>query len=448
MEAVNDPVKPLYMDETHIEGFGHDAGIRNPAFCLGTLIGVSNIIGLDGPRTRTLIPRFLIEQWAVSDLENFPLEPYWDEEPQPPNVLKLSDLLDKPETKSLPTWRTALVNLLVSGKWEGLFETYYCPLTKRHELPAVGIENQLDASENIKWKKEFAILKSNQETLRAFLESPASDHLPTAVRKAIDEMANDNKIIIRDPDEFNRQRMYLLTQVLMSSIQSVDMIKNKNEADAIPPRYVTNHAKKFGLPSDGSLTYAERKEKAIEITRELLQRQRDSPDVTERERANGRRWLKFLDETEESGQKLDDLCDAFLDMIDLLLQIFQDFFREAKKGDNPPPMPRCLSPVTNKEIEEQGGVVPKRAAPQKPKEGEVKKKPAKPRKKPAVKVPARAAIASISKVDEKDEESTIDLMVVTVPKKRKREDEPAEKPKKEKKKEKKEKPPKKRARKE
>lgn len=65
-------------------------------------------------------------------------------------------------------------------------------------------------------------------------------------------------------------------------------------------RVFAKSAAKYGIKSDGELQYGERKLTSVEITRELFR----ILGLTQ--------WLVFLDSVEASGQKIDDLCDAFL----------------------------------------------------------------------------------------------------------------------------------------
>ena len=76
---------------------------------------------------------------------------------------------------------------------------------------------------------------------------------------------------------------------------------------------------KYGIKSDGALVYGGRKSTGVDITRELF-------------RLLGlTRWILFLDSVENSGQKIDDLCDAFLLALQYAIDEYEAWLKSEKK---------------------------------------------------------------------------------------------------------------------
>jgi hypothetical protein len=361
--AVPVPDGTLYMDVTRLRLAGNDPAIKNNALCFVELIGVSHIIGIDGPRTRTLIPRFLIKAWGIMNLEK-PVQrrvgPVVEKVrdvpvavPEEGRLHELQPFMTREQKlgSSMPTWRQHLAQQMHS-EWAALYAPYDCLLTGRRELPVLAGENQLDIDADARHKAALVQMEEYRKQV-AQLIAPDVEPEPfvrpytPAQRAALAYFAHDKHLTVRNEGEYNAARMYTLSQVLTGVVEALDCERGLQHYH----RLVINAAKKHAIASDGSLSYYMRKKRAVEHTRWLLQRQRDSPDVTAAERENGIRWLAFLDVTEAGDQKLDDLADAFLLSLETTMSIYKKWFKRLRLQGLVFEQPLCFRPVTNADIE-------------------------------------------------------------------------------------------------
>jgi hypothetical protein len=378
-----------------------DPGIRNYGFCVIELTHVDSIVGVEGPRTRTPVPRFRILHWEVMDLMNGAIAYASDgsssssssaessdestQERKLPEPVRVTGLLgslhamltsDKPDANNMPMWRHNLA-VRMARACPVLLERYACTLTGREELPVIALENQLDvAVEKFSPEERAEWAKLQHATALAKAMSPDARHhdLEPWLADIVDLLAR-SRLELKRGSDFIKARMYTLSQVLAGAVESLDA-RNGDE-----DRLIINSAKKHAIASDGSRSYAQRKADAIALTFAMLKEQRDSATSTPEERAHAKKWLAFLADQKEDGQKLDDLCDAFLMAVAVALKVHKKYAKKVYKG---PVMP-CYAPVTNAELAAANKLPPK-AAPKKRKRSEdaedATKKPKKQKKKP------------------------------------------------------------------
>ena len=385
MAAEQAPTGTFYMDPACLRVAANDPGTVNNGMCLIELIGVSHVIGIDGPRTRTPIPRFVVLEWAVMNLEE-PAVPNADAVDTSPEAGRLHEVqcfLSHESTlgTNMPTWRRHMVQQL-HYQWPILDTPYKCGLTGRMELPVLARENQLDVSADARHREELDKMEEERKKLRAFRET----QLTTANAQLLDTLdyfCNFKKLTVRNDNEFNTARMYTLSEVLATCVSMRDIM---DDAKRRSRRVVINAAKKHAIASDKSLSYYMRKKRSVEHVRWLFERQCDAPDVTPAERANGIKWLAFMDKMEANGQKLDDLCDALLLAIEQAMRIHKKWYKRIVARDPGAVLPVCYRPVTNADMEaarEVGtlAVNPVLTEPEVPRPKYARKKPAAPRKR-------------------------------------------------------------------
>ena len=143
-----------------------------------------------------------------------------------------------------------------------------------------------------------------------------------------------------------RMDMLMVSQVFARCVQTVDILNAQQQRKVtganlfcFPVRELNKHSRKYGVSNerteksnDRKARHAERKAKVIEVTYGLLH---DSGKVE---------WIAFLDAVKSSGQKLDDLCDAFLLALASALRLTEEEakverkrVRELKKATQPSP---------------------------------------------------------------------------------------------------------------
>lgn len=119
--------------------------------------------------------------------------------------------------------------------------------------------------------------------------------------------------------------MFRIGNACETSIHMRDLCEKGTSFNRLMTRVMGKSARKYGILSDGSLLYAERKGAAIDVTRALFKE------------LNLNGWIDFLDGVLKIGQKIDDLCDALL----LALQVAMDEYETKQKND------RKRQPVTD-----------------------------------------------------------------------------------------------------
>lgn len=340
-----------------------DPGIRNYGFCIIELTRVDSIVGIEGPRTRTPVPRFRILHWEVMDLTAEPEMEYdansdsddadaADAETGVLASLHAALTSQKAESNDMPRWRNNLARRIAST-CPVLFERYNCDMTGRRELPVLALENQLDVAvdkrsgaERAEWKK----LADAMDRAKALSPEERQQIQAPWLASVVDLLAR-KRVQLKRSDDFIKGRMYTLSQILAGSVETVDALSVQKS-----DRLVINSAKKHAIASDGAREYEQRKEEAIRVTREMLQEQRDSDDSSEEDRTHARKWLAFLGSQSNAGQKLDDLCDAFLMAIAVALKVHKKYAKNVHKGAVMP----CYAPVTNADL---AAAATKKAAP-------------------------------------------------------------------------------------
>jgi hypothetical protein len=100
----------------------------------------------------------------------------------------------------------------------------------------------------------------------------------------------------------NKFDMFLMSKVCPATVEAVDAERRAASDKGVrhPVRRRQGSSRKYGIKSDGALDHADRKAEAIAVTRRLF------------EMLGLHEWIVFLDGVLRSGQKIDDMCDAFL----------------------------------------------------------------------------------------------------------------------------------------
>lgn len=112
-----------------------------------------------------------------------------------------------------------------------------------------------------------------------------------------------------------RYDMFRIGNACETSIHMRDLCDAGTAFGRLLTRVIGKSARKYGILSDGSLQYPERKGASVDVVRALF-------------KALGLDgWLEFLDSVLEMGEKIDDLCDALL----LALQVAMNDYEAAQK---------------------------------------------------------------------------------------------------------------------
>jgi hypothetical protein len=336
--------------EARIRVSAGDPGFKNHGLCVIELTHVDSVVGMQGPRTRTPVPCFNI--LYLDTLNLVPAVPgavensASDAANDRGRLTKLLSFMssDKSDNNNLPLWREHLAQQVVS-QCPVLFEQYECPLTGKRELPVLAIENQLDVTgegASPEERNEAALIRRAAEYVAEF--DTAKEEL-TRLPWLADLMGlvRRNRLQLKPKDDFQRGRMYTLSQILAGLVEAVDEVQRPGMRD----RLVINAAKKHAIASDNTLTYAQRKQAAVDLMFNMLEGQANDVSSSDEERANGVKWLAFLRERKASGQKLDDMADAFLLAISVALKVHKKY----TKKFNASAVLACYAPVTNTDIE-------------------------------------------------------------------------------------------------
>lgn len=121
----------------------------------------------------------------------------------------------------------------------------------------------------------------------------------------------------------NKFDMLLISRQFSGSVDALD----KRNAETVPPgQQRPMHARKFakstlkhGIKNNGELTYGGRKGTGVEITYALLRQL----GLVE--------WIAFLTSVASAGQKIDDLCDAFLLALIYATREYEEYLKQQRR---------------------------------------------------------------------------------------------------------------------
>lgn len=114
--------------------------------------------------------------------------------------------------------------------------------------------------------------------------------------------------------------MFRIGNCTETSIHMADLYQHGLAMTKLFTRQLGRSARKYGIKSNGSLEYVERKDASIGIVRTLF-------------KALGLdNWLAYLDSVVKMGQKIDDLCDSLLLALNIAVEEFLVQQKKAKKG--------------------------------------------------------------------------------------------------------------------
>lgn len=183
---------------------------------------------------------------------------------------------------AMPEWRRGLLALIERYR-DLIFTPYWSTLTERFELPVLAMENQMDL-----------------------------------VKPAGEETKNNY-------EGFNRARMYTLANITASIVEALDSsTRQQSERTSVPQRrLIINAAAKHAIKSDGSLTYDQRKARAIVVAKEMLYNIRDNVagHETLMARDAARQLIIEWQHLASIKQKLDDAADALLLAYDVAVKV-------------------------------------------------------------------------------------------------------------------------------
>lgn len=192
-----------------------------------------------------------------------------------------------------------------------------------------------------------------------------------------------------------RHEMFLLSNVFHSSIAMLDLEANKAHLPhRLHYRIFAQRSLKYGMRNDGALGYGDRKETSEAIAHSLLGL------------LDKKEWLDFLRKVEESGQKLDDLCDALLLALQECVTRYEEKRKSARKVRPSEPVstgegemvPAFPEPVKKKRKRSQSSTIEKKLPVKKRITEKVPVKEPEPKKKlpakPAKEKPAKARTSS------------------------------------------------------
>lgn len=379
-----------------------DPGFKNHGLCVIELTHVDSVVGVQGPRTRTPVPCFKILFLDTLNLVAAVPGKIRASDADHGALAKLHSAMTsaKPDHNNLPLWREHLAQHIVA-ECPILFERYDCELTGKRELPVLANENQLDVTgegASPEERAEFVVLARATAQAEAFATAREQTSALAWVRDLV-HLAGNGRLQLKQKDDFQRGRMYTLSQIFAGVVEGVDELKRPGMRD----RLVINAAKKHAIASDHTLTYAQRKAAAVNLMFDMLEGQANDTQSSADERQNGIKWLAFLRARKAAGQKLDDMADAFLLAIAVALKVHKKF----TKLHNPGVVLSCYAPVTNAEIE-AAGLLPHsanaRVATSEVKKKAAPRKRAPPKKKAAPKKRKREEPSSIAFPSSSDDE--------------------------------------------
>ena len=117
-----------------------------------------------------------------------------------------------------------------------------------------------------------------------------------------------------------RLDMFRIGNGTETSIHMADLYHHGLAMTKLFTRQLGRSARKYGIKSNGSLEYVERKDASIGIVRTLF-------------KALGLdNWLAYLDSVVRMGQKIDDLCDSLLLALHIAVEEFEVQQKKARKG--------------------------------------------------------------------------------------------------------------------
>jgi hypothetical protein len=360
-----------------------DPGIVNYGAALVELLGVSSELVLSEDKRhveRLPVPHFRILALGILnlDVDDREMLPDGDaDERGRLNELYTHMSSEKAVNVGLGKYRTQLVRTVAgAGEWDDIFKRYRCETTGRMELPVFAHENQLDITSIDPKEKgrddEYKALraavagklKAQDEKERTSPNASGSVRVGEAmvelvpkplygpeVRQALDLFAS-GKLKYPPRDEFNKARMYTLGNAFAAAVQARDCVENPA---GMRDRLVINAAKKHAIASDRSLSYPERKRRAVELVYAMLREQTTNPLASAEERANGTRWIAWFDATAESGQKLDDAADAVLLGLEVSMSVYKKWIKKiaVPAGGT---LPACYAPITAADRASMGAI--------------------------------------------------------------------------------------------
>ena len=116
----------------------------------------------------------------------------------------------------------------------------------------------------------------------------------------------------------NKWDMFLISNCFASSIDANDKQQQQQQQKRLYERQFAKSAKKYGLSHNGELDYDARKETSVTTVYALFR----ILGLTQ--------WIAYLDSVVGSGQKRDDLCDAFLLALHYAIQSYEATLKKKK----------------------------------------------------------------------------------------------------------------------
>jgi len=112
--------------------------------------------------------------------------------------------------------------------------------------------------------------------------------------------------------DYHQKEMEQLSHICMASVQAIDASKDQQRLNC-------QGALKYGMRNDASLSYSERKKYGVQVMKELLHK------------LGHKQWYDWMVHMEALGEKMDDMCDAFLLGLQKALNLYEQCVKDQIK---------------------------------------------------------------------------------------------------------------------